>query len=1331
MKRLALILPFLFAAPLMAQPACTGSVCTAATLSLADVQAAWPTAGNTNATVTVNLPSGTGLWASQLTVTVPAAVTTIIIQGNTTVNCTGTAGTSGYACTPTDLTIIKDNITGASFGLWQINAGGGGASSSIRFTGITLAGGTGITKGQGLLLFYGPTDNLRIDHIHINENTYTGGPGSYAGRINGAILGVADHNVYDGTAGTLTQGFIASNTYGDTIGYGDGTWTNATPFGTSHNFFIESSIFNSTAGEDCDLAGAFVFRYNSILNGPTASSNIHNHGTKLNIRDRGCRSYEAYHNYLHNTVGSLNAAIGSSGGPSLVWGNDFSGYTNIAVVANPRNDGEATQTAPPNGWGYCGTASINPSTGLQNGAGSGWDGNSPPTTGWPCIDTIGRGQGQALNGQNWPNALNAVTGTTRFPNELLEPMYLFDNTFGGGNPLVISDISTQNNRDIYVDNPSFNGSTGTGSGATGSRPLSCTPGPGGTFGNSPTGTYGTGWFDTTTNTFYVCTANNVWTSIYTPYVYPHPLVSGGGGGPVATPTFSPVAGSYGPTQSVTISTSTAGATLCYTIDGTTPTADGAGTCTHGTTYSTPVSVASSLTLKAVGSKVSFTDSTVGSAAYVINGAVSAPTFSPVAGTYTSTQSVTISSSTGSSVLCYTTDGSTPTASAGTCIHGTTYTTPVSVSVSLTLKAIGTKSGFSNSSVSSAAYVIANVLATPTFTPPVGVPPVMVSIASSDQVFTTGIAGTEGSNSNASNGSAPSRNAYTNCAQSCSAGVPQPPNSGSVSHGQLWCNASQSTACGSFSLSSATSTITGTGTHQLANGLGAGGDDSLTTFVSTYGGAYAGACAGTSGPSQFYPSISLVGGTGSPETVFSGTTAATTFNTSLLAPTKWAFTSGDSYTYYIRQTCQTVPTTTGTGFHLEYDLNHTISTADYFGYGIHYNYTDSKWYYCFQGCSGWSAMKLVGFDGTVHTTLPFPAGHDIYTEFYESRTAACTSASGSDCEFVNYMCVKDFTAGGSLVCYSLIDAGTNLAVGGIPVHKSGFPPEFNLQHQLDYNQASITRSVNVHYDNGTAFSITGPTFCYTTDGSTPLAATAGTCSHGTTYTGPFLVSTDPTTVKTIATQTGKTNSAVATVTYASTAVAATPTFSPVAGSYGATQSVTISSATGSSTLCYTVDGTTPTGDNNGNCLHGVTYSTPVSVPISLTILAIATKSGFLDSAVGTAAYVINGTANTPTFSPVAGTYVGAQSVVITSALAGSTLCYTIDGSTPTANGGGTCTHGTTYSTAVSVSSSLTLKAIASKSGYTDSGVGSAAYVITAPPTVQILISNARLSGVILR
>jgi len=80
--------------------------------------------------------------------------------------------------------------------------------------------------------------------------------------------------------------------------------------------------------------------------------------------------------------------------------------------------------------------------------------------------------------------------------------------------------------------------------------------------------------------------------------------------------------------------------------------------------------------------------------------VSAPSFSPGGGTYASTQIVTITSSTSGASFRYTTDGSTPSETAGTI-----YSSPVSISSTKTLKAIAYKSGSNDSTVTSALYTI--------------------------------------------------------------------------------------------------------------------------------------------------------------------------------------------------------------------------------------------------------------------------------------------------------------------------------------------------------------------------------------------------------------------------------------------------------------------------------------------------------------------------------------------------------------------------------------------------------------------------------------------------
>lgn len=163
--------------------------------------------------------------------------------------------------------------------------------------------------------------------------------------------------------------------------------------------------------------------------------------------------------------------------------------------------------------------------------------------------------------------------------------------------------------------------------------------------------------------------------------------------PAVAPTFSPPAGTYATAQSVTIATTTAGATVHYTTDGSTPT-------TASTAYSTPVAVAASLTLKAIAAGGGHTASPVATAAYVITlPAAATPTFTPGAGTYASAQSVTIASTTPGAAIHYTTDGSTPTTAS------TTYSTPVPVAASLTIKAIAAATGYATSAVGSATYVI--------------------------------------------------------------------------------------------------------------------------------------------------------------------------------------------------------------------------------------------------------------------------------------------------------------------------------------------------------------------------------------------------------------------------------------------------------------------------------------------------------------------------------------------------------------------------------------------------------------------------------------------------
>jgi Chitobiase/beta-hexosaminidase C-terminal domain len=193
--------------------------------------------------------------------------------------------------------------------------------------------------------------------------------------------------------------------------------------------------------------------------------------------------------------------------------------------------------------------------------------------------------------------------------------------------------------------------------------------------------------------------------------------------PIALPTalggttIQPAALNATATLNITAQTITFTAPSSITYGAAPITLSATSTSTLAVTFSVtsgPATISSNtLTITGVGSVV-ITANQAGDASYVaatpvsrtivVNpiGMVAAPTFTPVAGTYTSPQSVTIADSTGASIY-YTTDGSTPGAGTGT---STLYNgTAISVAKSETINAIGVLVGYTNSAVAPAAYVL--------------------------------------------------------------------------------------------------------------------------------------------------------------------------------------------------------------------------------------------------------------------------------------------------------------------------------------------------------------------------------------------------------------------------------------------------------------------------------------------------------------------------------------------------------------------------------------------------------------------------------------------------
>ena len=200
------------------------------------------------------------------------------------------------------------------------------------------------------------------------------------------------------------------------------------------------------------------------------------------------------------------------------------------------------------------------------------------------------------------------------------------------------------------------------------------------------------------------------------------------------------------------------------------------------------------------------------------------------------------------------------------------------------------------------------------------------------------------------------------------------------------------------------------------------------------------------------------------------------------------------------------------------------------------------------------------------------------------------------------------------------------------------------------------------------------------------------------------------------------------TYAveSSGKAATPTFSPAGGTYSSEQSVKLSSASSGTVICYNTTGAPKTNGSNG-CSSGTPYTGPITVSASETLYAVAGGSGYGNSPIGSAKFVIGSSeptqAVTPKFTPAAGTYTGSQNVYLSSSTSGSVICYDTTGN-PATNGSNGCASGTLYTGPVTVASNETLYAVAGGSGYTSSSVASANYVIqsAAPPSSSSAVIN---------
>ena len=529
---------------------------------------------------TVQIPGGTCTWAAFLNI-VNRSITIKGVGRGTSAEC-ASGGQTSFTClkragrfiewvtkatgnSPAGLSVLR-NMTIESTTQGDCSGGAysgqgtdiSGVSSNVRVTGMRF-----IITGCGGLV----TNNIAgvIDNNIFEQNSVTL---HSIVHLNTSWQGVGDFGDKSWNVAHTLGG--SSNMYIE-----DNTFTSNLP--NNHVFY-----------NDHFYGARVVERFNTLSGG-----SLQNHGTDSGGRIRGARHREIYRNRCSMPTATGPAPCFALRGTGTARIFDNIGDGNITIVADTNVDRAGPNPRPQVGyfpWSYCdkltltsitrsGTVATatSPSVHGVSGSASGsyitieganeanfnvtgveghriddsqftytvldsgpttatgtlvlsspFDGNTD-NTGYPCLDQVGRGEGDLFTGNGDP-----TISPVAWPNQVLQPYYVWNNTDDG----VLSGLAASNGgdvivslRDYYNQNTSFDGVTqhGVGRGTRASRPASCTTGDawwstdgGGNWNRSTTETYSStpgedGGLDR-------CTATNTWLNDdYIPYTYPHPL----------------------------------------------------------------------------------------------------------------------------------------------------------------------------------------------------------------------------------------------------------------------------------------------------------------------------------------------------------------------------------------------------------------------------------------------------------------------------------------------------------------------------------------------------------------------------------------------------------------------------------------------------------------------------------------------------------------------------------------------------------------------------------------------------------------------------------------
>lgn len=445
------------------------------------------------------------------------------VNGDTITVAAGTATWSS----PLSWSGKNFSLIGAGIGQTVITLSGNiNADQSVfRISGFTF------NFGSGVYINVSYSNGWRIDHNALTRTNWDIVILAYGNQPT-PMEGLIDHN-------TDTYGRIDIQGE-DTSRGGRDRWAEPLAMGTNHAVYIEDNTINfpdgSTGGSygnyaDGNQGCRMVVRFNTVL-----GSRVEFHGVQGENQD-GCMLLESYNNTMTQPSTPNYRPYLIRGGTGVVFHNSSDGkYLNNTIdIDGPRLSEDSIASQVPN-WQFCdGTthSSYLTTPGVSSGTYTSYptaksiliDGGG--TGGYPCRDQIGRGTNASL----WDY-------TSAAPAQAFVPAYIWKNTQPTGEiPVIVScetsgDVLCTNqvnnlivpNRDFYLYNASFDGTSGVGEGPLANRPSTCTTGV--AYWATDQGNWNQSGNGLGQGVLYKCTSTNSWTVYYTPYTYPHPLQAG-------------------------------------------------------------------------------------------------------------------------------------------------------------------------------------------------------------------------------------------------------------------------------------------------------------------------------------------------------------------------------------------------------------------------------------------------------------------------------------------------------------------------------------------------------------------------------------------------------------------------------------------------------------------------------------------------------------------------------------------------------------------------------------------------------------------------------------